>query len=61
MVKWVPPQQGWIKCNTNGASKENPGPSSYGFCLRDTRGDLIYAEAVECGVMSNMEAEVIAI
>ncbi|KAG5581363.1 hypothetical protein H5410_051990 [Solanum commersonii] len=28
LVKWEFPPQGWFKCNSDGASKGNPGPSS---------------------------------
>ncbi|KAH0649910.1 hypothetical protein KY284_029822 [Solanum tuberosum] len=44
IAHWTRPEEGWIKCNTDGASKGNPGMSSYGFCLRDKNGDVIYAE-----------------
>jgi len=27
------PYEGWFKCNTDGASRGNPGPISYGFCV----------------------------
>ncbi|KAK4733429.1 hypothetical protein R3W88_007690 [Solanum pinnatisectum] len=33
IVKWKPPDVGQVKCNTNGASKGNPGETAYGFCL----------------------------
>lgn len=31
-------KQGWIKYNTDGASKGNPGSSSWAFCLRNVKG-----------------------
>ncbi|XP_070036967.1 uncharacterized protein [Nicotiana tomentosiformis] len=37
------PLEGWIKVNTDGAYRGNPGRSSIGFCLRDDDGDLKYA------------------
>lgn len=58
IVKWNPPQEGWIKCNTDGASKSNLRPKSYVFCLRDNRGKLIYAEAKRNGFLTNMGAEI---
>lgn len=61
VVRWNPPQQGWIRINTDGASKGNPGLTSYGFCLRNHKGDLIYAEGQRCDIMTNLEAEVLAI
>ncbi|KAH0704298.1 hypothetical protein KY290_017150 [Solanum tuberosum] len=45
VVNWKPPEMGWIKCNTDGASKGNPRQSSYGFCIRNHTGQLLYAEA----------------
>ncbi|KAH0758004.1 hypothetical protein KY290_021497 [Solanum tuberosum] len=53
------PQEGWVTCNTNGAGKGNLRQSSYGYCIRDGRGDLIYAEAQSIGEATNMEAEVL--
>ncbi|XP_060170522.1 uncharacterized protein LOC132601460 [Lycium barbarum] len=39
-VLWDFPPTGWIICNTDGASRGNPGISSHAFCLRDELGDL---------------------
>lgn len=61
VVKWKPPDPGWIKCNTDGACRGNPGLSSYGFCIRNSAGDLIYAEADSLGISTNMDAEITAI
>lgn len=44
-VVWQLPYGGWFKCYTDGASRGNPGSSSYDFCVRDCKGDLVYAEA----------------
>nr|XP_018623243.1 14.7 kDa ribonuclease H-like protein [Nicotiana tomentosiformis] len=60
-VNWQPPHAGWYKCNTNGASKGNPGPSSIGFCVRDEAGDLVYAKSVDIGVITNVVTEAQAI
>ncbi|KAH0746243.1 hypothetical protein KY285_007900 [Solanum tuberosum] len=61
IVRWTRPKEGWVKCNTDGASRGNPGMSSYGFCLRDSSGDLLYAEAKRIGFATNMVAEITAI
>lgn len=61
VVKWSPSEEFWVKCNTDGACKGNPVESSYGFCLTDWRGDLIYAEAHSLEVTTNRDAETIAI
>ncbi|XP_075095490.1 uncharacterized protein LOC142173745 [Nicotiana tabacum] len=60
-VTWQLPCHGWYKCNTDGASKGNPGPSSLGFCVRDDEGDVVYARAVDLGVTTNVVAEAKAI
>ncbi|KAK4718298.1 hypothetical protein R3W88_016636 [Solanum pinnatisectum] len=59
-VSWRPPEQGMLKCNTDGVSKGNPGRSSYDFCLRNHRGDLIYAQGEEILETTNITAETIA-
>jgi len=59
IVCWDKPNPEWVKCNTDGACRENPGQSSYGFSIRNSRGDLIYAEAQIIGEAINMEVEMI--
>lgn len=39
------PIDGWIKCNIDGACGGDNGGASYGFCIRNGIGDLIYAQA----------------
>nr|XP_009766248.1 PREDICTED: uncharacterized protein LOC104217646 [Nicotiana sylvestris] len=56
-VTWKLPFEGWYKCNIDGASRGNPGPSSYAFCVRDHRGDLVYAKARYIGEATNIVAE----
>lgn len=34
-VTWQPPPDGYLKCNTDGGSKHNPGRSAAGFCIRN--------------------------
>lgn len=57
IVTWAPPPLGHQKCNTNGTSRGNPGPSSYGLCIRDHRGDLCYVEARLLGQNTNIQAD----
>lgn len=52
-----PPAMGTYKCNLDGASKENPGPSSGAFCVRDGEGNLVYAECRRMEDGSNLMAE----
>ncbi|XP_070003066.1 uncharacterized protein [Nicotiana sylvestris] len=60
-VTWQLPFHGWYKCNTDGASNGNSGPSSSGFCVRNDEGDVVYARAVDLGVKTNVVAEAKAI
>ncbi|XP_019229533.1 PREDICTED: uncharacterized protein LOC109210559 [Nicotiana attenuata] len=55
------PQQGWIKVNTDGASRGNPGRSAIGNCFRDEAGEVRYAMGKEIAEGSNNEAEAVAI
>lgn len=41
-VLWKFPEEDWAKYNTNGAFRGKSGISSYAFCLRNEKGDLIY-------------------
>ncbi|XP_060216562.1 uncharacterized protein LOC132644039 [Lycium barbarum] len=59
-VRWKTPQH-VLKRNTDESSQGNPGLSSYGFCIRNDRGNLVYAQAKQIGIASNMMAETAAI
>ncbi|XP_070033079.1 uncharacterized protein [Nicotiana tomentosiformis] len=52
---------GWIKVNTDGASRGNPGRSSIGFVLRNEEGNVVYARGKEIPETTNNEAEAWAI
>ncbi|XP_070032252.1 uncharacterized protein [Nicotiana tomentosiformis] len=56
-ITWQAPYAGWFKCNTDEASKGNPGPSSLGFCVRNKTGDLVYARSVDLRITTNVVAE----
>lgn len=43
--------------HTDGASRGNPGPASYGFIVSDGRGRLLYEEGKYIGVTTNNVAE----
>ncbi|XP_060190319.1 uncharacterized protein LOC132619425 [Lycium barbarum] len=62
-VTWRTPDIGWIKVNTDGASRGNAGRSSWAFCVRDERGDVIQAQAREIEDLqsTNTEAEALTI
>jgi len=59
VVRWIKPQQGKYKLNTDGSS--SPGASGTGGLLRDANDNLIFAFSVDFGVGSNNAAELRAI
>ncbi|XP_060182870.1 uncharacterized protein LOC132612794 [Lycium barbarum] len=61
MVQWKFLDACWFKCNTDGASRGNPGLSSAAFCIRDEVGNLIYARARRISNTTNITAESVAI
>lgn len=46
---------------TDGASRGNPGPASYGFTISDENGSLIYEEGRYIGISTNNMAEYTAV
>ncbi|XP_070046428.1 uncharacterized protein [Nicotiana tomentosiformis] len=58
---WKLPSVGRIKCNTDGTCRGDNGGASYGFCIRDGIGDLIYAQADAVKETTNNIAETQAI
>lgn len=61
LVSWKKPDIGRVKVNTDGASHGNPGLSTYGYCVRDDKGDLIYAQAGQLGITTSIVAETTAV
>ncbi|KAL9841601.1 putative ribonuclease H domain, reverse transcriptase zinc-binding domain-containing protein [Arabidopsis thaliana] len=57
LVSWVSPGDGWVKLNTDGASRGNPGFATAGGVLRDHNGAWIRGFAVNIGVCSAPLAE----
>ncbi|XP_060182163.1 uncharacterized protein LOC132611812 [Lycium barbarum] len=54
---------GWIKVNTDGASRGNPGRSAWAFCVRNEMGIVVQARAKEMNdpMSTNTEVEALAI
>ncbi|XP_059295610.1 uncharacterized protein LOC132048947 [Lycium ferocissimum] len=61
IVKWEFPMPRWFKCNSDGASRGNPGPSSVAFCMRNAVGDLQFAESRRISDGSKLLAEAMAL
>ncbi|KAG7545813.1 Ribonuclease H domain [Arabidopsis suecica] len=57
LIGWVPPGEGWVKLNTDGASRGNPGVATAGGVLRDKDGNWQRGFAVNIGVCSAPLAE----
>ncbi|XP_070057071.1 uncharacterized protein [Nicotiana tomentosiformis] len=51
------PGEGWIKVNTDGASRGNPKRSAIGYCVRNGIGDVCYAVGKQLNKATNTEAE----
>lgn len=47
--------------NTDGASKGNPGPSSYGYIIKNRDGGIVHQEGELIGETTNNVAEYIAV
>lgn len=60
-VLWKSPPYGWVKYNTDEASRGNSGISSYAFCLRNDKGDIKQAEGARIEKTTNTVAETKAI
>ena len=58
LFKWSTPWEGWVNCNTDGASKGKPRESLYVFCIIECQGDLVYAETQSIGNTTNMETKI---
>jgi len=52
-VVWHPPRQLWLKCNTDGASKGNPGISGCGGILRNATADAMLCFVEPLGIKSS--------
>ncbi|KAL0293653.1 UNVERIFIED_CONTAM: putative ribonuclease H protein, partial [Sesamum radiatum] len=54
-VYWNKPPDNWLKLNTDGAAKGNPGPAGAGGLLRDHFGRIIFAFQEPLGTCSNVQ------
>lgn len=60
-VRWEYPREGWVKLNTDGASKGNPGMAGAGGIIRGARGEVIGMYAANCGATTCTRAEFLAV
>ncbi|KAL4390453.1 hypothetical protein AHAS_Ahas03G0146600 [Arachis hypogaea] len=54
---WIPPQQGWVKLNTDGASQEWTSKAGCGGLLRSSKGEWIGGFRVNLGMCNAVQAE----
>ncbi|CAA7037248.1 unnamed protein product [Microthlaspi erraticum] len=57
MISWKKPVDGWMKLNTDGASRGNPGSAAAGGVLRNNVGEWCGGFALNIGVCSAPMAE----
>ena len=60
-IRWIHPGVGWVKLNTDGAAKGNPGPAGAGGLIRGYRGEVFEVFSINCGVCSCTRAELLAV
>ena len=56
-VKWMPPQMGWIKLNTDGSCLGNPRKAGFGGLLRDDQGAWIHGFSAKIDIIDVLAAE----
>lgn len=60
-VKWNPSMPGFVKLNSDGCSKGNPGLSGGGEIIRDEHDRMISAYATSLGLKTNNLADALAL
>lgn len=60
-VRWLHPDDGWVRLNTDGAAKGNPGAAGAGGIIRGHSGELFEMFAANCGYCSSTRAELLAV
>lgn len=60
-IRRLCPREGWVKLNTDGATKGNPGQAGCGGIIRGHRGELFEMFAARCGVCSSVQAKLLGV
>ncbi|XP_004289281.1 PREDICTED: putative ribonuclease H protein At1g65750-like [Fragaria vesca subsp. vesca] len=61
LVLWHPPLSPWIKLNTDGLAKGNPGPATCGGVFRDYQGHFIGGFSTPIGHHNDFFSELLAV
>ncbi|XP_061344134.1 uncharacterized protein LOC133290088 [Gastrolobium bilobum] len=56
-ISWQFPIEGYVKLNTDGTARGNPGPAACGGVIRDSSGRWLHGFACKLGVCSAFKAE----
>ncbi|KAL8492505.1 hypothetical protein ACS0TY_023910 [Phlomoides rotata] len=57
VIRWKPPQAGWIKVNVDGSAPSSPGPLFVGAIFHNSRGFFMAPFAKSVGWGYPLEAE----
>ncbi|KAG7567714.1 Ribonuclease H domain [Arabidopsis thaliana x Arabidopsis arenosa] len=57
LIRWLPPNEGWVKITTDGASRGNPGLAAAGGAIRNADGEWLGGFAINIGSCSAPLAE----
>ncbi|CAA0835623.1 Polynucleotidyl transferase- ribonuclease H-like superfamily protein [Striga hermonthica] len=60
-IAWTKPDEGFVKINTDGASRGNPGVAAAGGLIRDNAGQWLVGFMAHLGICSNTVAKLQAI
>ncbi|CAN6572428.1 unnamed protein product [Malus baccata var. baccata] len=60
-VRWHPPHFSWVKVNTDGLAKGNPGPAACGGVFRDSAGYFLGGFSLSLGHRTSFYAELHAV
>lgn len=61
MVKWIPPEAGWLKGNTDGDSEGNLRPISIALCIKNKKDKLVVEKGSRINGTTSLVAEALAI
>lgn len=60
-IRWEYPREGWVRLNTDGASKGNPGFAGAGGLIRSHKGEVHEIFSLNCGTCTVTKAELLAV
>ncbi|CAA0811177.1 Polynucleotidyl transferase- ribonuclease H-like superfamily protein [Striga hermonthica] len=60
LIAWLKPEEGFVKLNTDGAAKVNPGVAGAGGLIRDEEGRWRTGFMAHLGVCTNTVAELLS-